>query len=714
MNIVNKKIIRVIILSVTVFLITLVLYSFTDVFVFLENKSYDFRVRFFADSKQPSEDISVVVLDQDSLDWAQRELGWSWPWPRSAYGDIVRFFNLADAHTVTFDVLYTEPSVYGEADDENFAQASQEYGRVVQTVFFSDQYGNTDTWPEDTNESLFYYGMRTNGISAKKESTDALFPIPSIRQSAAIIGNISSTMDSDGVIRKYTFFNIFSDNIVPSLALASLVGRETERIELNYDSNKNSTNIGYNGITIPGTPYDGILLRYRKSIDAYIPYSARDVLESYAAIQNGEEPLLSPEYFNDDFVFFAFYAPGLFDIGATPISTSYPGAGVHITALDNLLQNDFIKPVPSHTAVLMIFFAALFACAIQQKSFKASVICIPLGALLLTISVAFGYLHGFHIPYVAPLFSLTLSFTTSLLVSYNTEYKQKRYINSVFKQYLSPAVIEKLIAHPEQVSLGGELRTLSVFFSDIEGFTSISEKMNPQELTEFLNEYLSAMSDIILDSGGTIDKYEGDAIIAFWNAPLDQEDHAKRAIEAAVACQKKLHEINVNLEKKVGKPIKMRIGINTGEAVVGNMGSKSRFDYTMIGDTVNLCARLEGLNKQFGTYTMCSENTMKQAIEGGTALQFRELSRVMVVGKKDAIFVYEPMQSIEYDNNSLEFKTFSEGLELFYLGKLTEAVSVFETIQKTDIVSEKYIQKCMGLLIDRDSIKDGIWRANEK
>ncbi len=714
------KLLRIVSISSIVFLTSIMLFFLTDVFTFLENKSYDFRVRLFASSRAPSEEIAVVVLDQDSLDWAQRELGWSWPWPRSAYGDIVRFFDLGDAYSVTFDVLYTEPSVYGEDDDGDFAEAAEDFGGVVQTVFFSQQYGNTDTWPEDTKESIFMFGAKEldSDIDIFNSTEKALFPISEIRQTAAMLGNITSVTDSDGVIRRYSFFDSFDGRLIPSLALASCTARQDTVVSIKEDwktyQKTNTTTLHPFNFSIPGRATDRFLLRYRSSIDSYIPYSARDILESYYAIKSGDEPLLEAESFENNYVFFAFYAPGLFDIGATPISTNYPGAGVHITALDNLLQNDFIIPVSLINTIVLMLLASVFACAIQQISFKASIICIPVGVLILSFYVCYGYNIGYHIPYIAPMFALLLSFTVSLLHSYNTEYKQKRFISSTFKQYLSPAVIDKLVENPDSVKLGGELKDLSIFFSDIEGFTSISETMSPESLTEFLNEYLSAMSDIILDSGGTIDKYEGDAIIAFWNAPLNQNDHAKRAIEAAVACQNKLTKINTELAKKVGKPIKMRIGINTGSAVVGNMGSKSRFDYTMIGDTVNLCARLEGLNKQFGTFTMCSEQNMKESIKAKTSLVFRELGKVMVVGKNDCITIYEPMSKDDYNNNSLLFNTFSEGLEHFYAGKLTQAISVFETIQDDDVVAKKYIQKCMELLIDTDAIKDGIWRATAK
>ncbi|MBN2060002.1 MAG: adenylate/guanylate cyclase domain-containing protein, partial [Deltaproteobacteria bacterium] len=196
------------------------------------------------------------------------------------------------------------------------------------------------------------------------------------------------------------------------------------------------------------------------------------------------------------------------------------------------------------------------------------------------------------------------------MINYTIKGRQKRYIKNVFKQYLSPAVIERLVENPDKLALGGEMRELSIFFSDIQGFTGISEQLSPPELTALLNDYLSAMTDIILAEGGTIDKYEGDAIIAFWNAPLDVPDHAKRAVRSALLCGRKLSELRPGFRKRIGTDIYARIGINTGQVVVGNMGSNQRFDYTFLGDAGNLASRLEGVNKQFSTYLMVSEYTM--------------------------------------------------------------------------------------------------------
>ena len=709
----KKKLIRSGCIALLVFIFMTLLSTFTDVLESLENKSYDLRVNLFADTHKPSEDITVVVLDQDSLDWAQRELGWSWPWPRSAYGDIVSFFSDAEAHSVAFDVLYTEPSIYGPEDDAYFAKESEEYGFVLQTVFFSSQYGNQSHWPAEANVPTFTIEGFDESVLEERGvyQSKGLFPISPIAESSQSVANISSLIDSDGVIRRTRFFNIFDTLVVPSLPLASATARNTSEKKVQYDAKNHELHLL--NMVIPADIDGAVNLRYRKSLDSYIPYTARDILESKYALDNGEEPLLDPSYFKDNYVFFCYYAPGLFDICVTPVSTTYPGCGVHITALDNLLQGDFIADLSLGVNLLILFIFSVLGVISFRKMYKTLVIFVPSVIVSLLALVSFGYIWGYNIPFVAPLMTFVEAYSITFLVSYNTEYKQKRFIRDTFKQYLSPVVIDQLIEQPERVKLGGELRTLSIFFSDIEGFTTISESLNPQQLTEFLNEYLTAMTDIILANGGTIDKYEGDAIIAFWNAPLDQENHALRAIESAVQCQNVLSEMDERLQQITGKPVRMRIGLNTGNAVVGNMGSSKRFDYTMIGDSVNLAARLEGLNKQFGTYSMCTEKTMLEAKQSGSALCFRELAKVVVVGKKEAIRVFEPMDSSIFLQNKEMFAVFNAALEEFYNGNSSESLKLFESIEKDDMPAHFYVLKCRKLL-ESNETHDGIWRAENK
>jgi adenylate cyclase len=296
-------------------------------------------------------------------------------------------------------------------------------------------------------------------------------------------------------------------------------------------------------------------------------------------------------------------------------------------------------------------------------------------------------------------------------MNYATEGKQKRFIKGAFKQYLSPVVIEELVHHPERLKLGGELRELSIFFSDVKGFTSISERLNPEELTALLNDYLTAMTDIIYAHGGTVDKYEGDAIIAFWNAPLAQKDHALLAVHTALECQAKLTALNPKYKAQIGSELYQRIGLNSGPVVVGNMGSRQRFNYTFLGDAGNLAARLEGINKQFGTSLLISSNTRKQLDE---SIAVREIARVQVVGRKEPVCVYEPMLLAYADSHRKVLDSFALGLEKYYAGSLTEALEHFTSIESQDAPAEAYVRRCRTLLATPPAEWNGVWVMTEK
>ncbi len=296
-------------------------------------------------------------------------------------------------------------------------------------------------------------------------------------------------------------------------------------------------------------------------------------------------------------------------------------------------------------------------------------------------------------------------------MNYITEGRQKRFIKDAFRQYLSPVFIEQLIQNPERLKLGGERKVLSIFFSDLQGFTSISEKLDPEELTILLNEYLTEMTVIIQEEGGTVDKYEGDAIIAFWNAPIDVDNHAVKIVRASLRCQERLAEMRPGIRELIGMNLMMRIGINTGPAVVGNMGSRTRFDYTMLGDSVNLAARLEGTNKQFGTYTMISQFTKEQA---GNEFAFREIARVTVVGKQKPVTVYEPMFWDEYEAVKDILDQFAKGLELFYSGSFKQAREVFASIRDIDPPGAAYEEKCKILADSSPKNWRGVWVMTTK
>jgi len=665
-----KKIRRLFFISIPVFFIVL-FFIYLGVFKQAEYFFYDDRMNRTASYFSPSDEIVLVLVDQKSLNYAASERGWTWPWPREAYAEIVDFFSGGGAKSVAFDMLFTEPSSYGDVDDKKFADASKESGIVIQTVFFDR-------------------GQR-------------IFPIDEIASSAKLIGNVNSLPDSDGTIRRARLFYSWKNYKIPTLGIASYFvgGDEDEALpeELN--------------------------LRFTKSIDDYLPYSAGDILKAQADIRAGRESELNPEDFEDMYVFFGLYAPGLFDICQTPVSASYPGVGIHITLLDNILSGNRIVKTGFLINALIILICIILAglpeiFSEKIKSRTASIIVNTVSFLVfvaLYLFIAYYLFRlGIAIPAASVLAGMVLSFVASLAVSYMVEGKQRRYLKNAFKQYLSPAVIEQLIADPSQLKLGGERKEISIFFSDLQGFTSISESLTPEALTELLNDYLSDMSKIILDSGGTIDKYEGDAIIAFWNAPARVEHHARSALEAAWACQKKLEERRADFEKRAqGRPFKMRIGLNTGFAIVGNMGSVSRFDYTMLGDSVNLAARLEGLNKQFGSYTMCAEAAKKQAEESGTILKFRELARAAVVGKSEPVVVYEVMDEKTYNEKKALLDSFDRGLKEFYAGNFKEALNIFVQTEEADPPSKHYAEKCKTFISQKPEGEWlGIWKADTK
>ncbi len=677
------KFLRSILIIVGVSLVTTLLH-FSGIFSFLENKTFDSRTKFASSYCYPSQDICFITVDQESINWGRQVMGWGWPWPRSALGDIVKYMNIGDAECIAFDVLFTEPSVYGDADDEAFAKACTDYGRVVHAMYADDASSATD---------------------------DQIFPVDSIRNSAGVIGSTVSAKDSDDVMRRARISFVGEDAEYPSLGVAPLVisGMSIAEIKETYPVEKEDT----------------LLLRYRKDLGVYNPYRASDVLQSYYDYIAGKEPLIPPDSFTGAYVYYAYYAPGLFDICSSPLSQVYPGCGVHITELDNFLSNDFMRTVPTPISIAWIVLASVMGIlAISFTEARKS----SLGNALSAVgTVAFGlaiitagsfalFVIGFYILLVAPLASFSISFLLQLALTYMMEGRQKRFIKAAFSQYLSPAVIDQLISNPDSLRLGGEEREISIFFSDVQGFTSISESLakNPTKLTEVLNLYLSEMSSIILNSGGTIDKYEGDAIIAFWNAPADQEDHASRILTAALECQKRLDELRADLKNMTGKDFYQRIGMNTGHAVVGNMGSSNRFDYTMLGDSVNLASRLEGLNKQFGTYTMCSKATMESALAHGCTLRFRELARVAVVGKKEAVTVYEPMGEETFQQKKELIELFDRGRELFYAGDFSAAKATFESIKDKDPPASYYAEKCGELLADPPEDWQGVWKATSK
>jgi len=679
-----------------------------------EYRTWDWRVSRLARPVPSTDKVRLVLLDQNSLDWGQRENGLSWPWPREVYGAIIGYLKRAGAKSIVFDVLFTEPSSYGAADDLALGNAVGSHKGFVGALFLGAKTGSATSWPSGFPAvPLDIEGLDQwlSGSHARDSiaASRGLFPVPEISSRAAILADVHHDPDPDGVYRRVRLFRIFDGRAVPSLALASLLAASPgTRVAIRPGE------MAIGGKTVPIDKEGYAILRFRGPSGTHRQFSAAAVIQSELRLRAGEEPVLKdPDAFRDCHVFFGFSAPGLYDLRPAPVGGVYMASEIHATALDNLMAADFLAGTgPRATIALTLLLAMLSAIPVTcsrsaWKSLLFFAACLPLPVAL----SFFAYVQGYWLPLVVLETAVSLSLLGALAVNYAREGRQKRFIKSAFRQYLSHDVIEQLIAHPERLKLGGERRTLSVFFSDLQGFTAIAEGLEPEALTELLNDYLTAMTDILHEEGGTLDKYVGDAIIAFWNAPVEQPDHAERAARAALRCQAKLSELRPAFRVKAGKDLHMRIGLNSGPAVVGNMGSRSRFDYTILGDAVNLASRLEGVNKQFGTRILASQ-ALRDALGGGFAA--REISRVAVVGRREPVRVYELLPKEESAAPGNMLSAFAKALNAFYAGRFSEALESFLAIENIDPPAAAYVRECRALLSHPPETWEGVWTVTEK
>jgi adenylate cyclase len=671
--------------------------------------TWDWRATTLARPSLAHDQITLILLDQDSLDWSQKENGLSWPWPREVYAAIIAYCQRSGARSLALDVLFTEPSSYGVEDDAALARASGDYGRMACAVSLGRESGSRSTWPEGTPEPIFPAILPIDASPETPTFPRAAFPVPELARAMKVLCNTQMNPDPDGIYRKATMAALFDGRLMPSLGLGAYLAAHPATT---VRAGPGTLSVGER--IIPLSPDGAAILRFSGPSGSYRSISAAAVIQSELQLRSGRQPTIDdPDALRNKYVLFGFTAPGLFDLRPTPVDGITPGVEIQATILDNLLSGNFIRQCP-----IAVWLAAAIVLALAA-GMAGSIFSSPLGHVLASlifltgpIITAFsGYAVGWSLPLVAPEIAVATALSMVFIINYATEGRQKRFIQGAFKQYLSPAVIDQLILHPERLRLGGERRVLSIFFSDLEGFTSISEKLDPEALTTLLNEYLSAMTDIIHEEAGTVDKFEGDAIIAFWNAPLEVGDHPIRVVRAALRCQEQLALLNPQFEKRAGRDLRMRIGIHTGTAVVGNMGSHTRFDYTMLGDAVNLSARLEGANKAFGTYVMISEATR---LETGAAFPVREIARLTVIGRKEPITVYEPMLPDAYEKNRKTLEIFDQGLRFFYEGRFSQAEKIFAAIAGQDPPAAQYLAKCRFYMATSPENWDGVWVMTSK
>ena len=665
----------------------------------IESATWDMRQRLVASPSQHDPKIKIIMVDQSSLDHFARREQIYWPWPRSLYAPVLMYLQRAGARGVAFDMLFTEGSSH-VGDDLEFAEVVAHSLPVVSAASLRREAADGDaqlealfrTVQEKRRSAIDPYVRR--GLALEYPS--ATLPIQPLIESSPAIGNVTAEADPDKIFRHARAGAFFDETPVLGLPLALYA-------LVNPGSDKAAE------LQRLADPSGKLLVRFFGPEATYQSFSIAAVINSYVKLEQGLTPDIPLEEFKDSYVLIGTNAPGLLDLRPVPVAGNFPGVELNATVLDNVIHGSFMQHVPGWIALVATTAFLGLVSLVSMKATKYQV-----GVILLTLVAWSGVTClsaalGWWMPLVAPLTGAMCVLPLVFLLQYQVEGREHRFIKGAFQHYVTPAVIEQIVRDPSALSLGGERRELTIFFSDIAGFTTISERMQPDRLVAFLNRFLSEMTDILLASGGTIDKYEGDAIIAFWNAPLAVADHEKRAVQAALACQHRLKELRGFFKREFDVDLQMRIGIHTGIVTVGNFGSSTRFNYTVIGDAANLASRLEGTNKVFGTSLLVSGDTRRRAGEGQP---WREIGRVRVVGRSEPVALFQPLDSDLDGAVATRLGEFDQARTLFESGRLPEAQAIFSKFAD-DPVSQAYCQRISGEMESGKAFSP-VWNLTEK
>lgn len=648
----------------------------------LEYRTWDWRLRAIAEPPGDTP-IRIINIDQASIDYLANQEALVFPWPRGIYVPILNYLRKAGARAVAFDMVFLEPSSYGVEDDQTLAEVFDDELPVVSAVVLRRE--PTAEPPED----IARFVARQRALMARdrvvqvpegsiEEFSGYSLPVAPLIERSHAFGDVEGAADSDGVYRRVKALGQNDvDGPVITLKLPfALFG------------------LAFPGKSLDLTPFmdsSGKLPIRFLGPKATIPTeSFANIFISWQNIEAGVPPAIPLERYRDTLVFIGTDAPALLDLRPTPLSPSFPGVELNATVLQNALDQSFIRRVeaPFHVLITLgviavIAFVVLFLRGVVVWGGVLGVGA-GYGALAFTVANA-----GYWIPLAVPLAGILISLIAAFATQYFIEGRQHRFIRGAFRHYVSPAIIDRIVEDPSQLQLGGEKRELTIFFSDIAGFTTISEKLEAKNLVALLNEYLSAVTDIILASGGTVDKYVGDAVVAFWNAPISVPDHAARGVQAALQIQEALAELRPKFEREYGVVVRTRIGLHSGPVSVGNFGSTARFNYTVIGDAANLASRLEGANKYFGTEIMVSARTKELAPEAAT---YRCIGALKVVGKTQGVAVYEPLAQSHSLRDPNLLGHYHQALDMFEHKDLKGARAAFEALSN-DVVARKYCER---------------------
>ena len=667
----------------------------------LENFAYDLRLQLTM-PKTLDPRIVIVDIDEKSL----KEEG-HWPWSRHKLAQLMdQLFDRYGIDSLGFDVIFAErddssglSSLEQLAKSElgsdagflaalNKARPHLDYDRqfadslkkrqVALGYYFRHEIANTGNVGllpkpviEKDNVDVGLLGVaRAQAYTAN---------LPALQESAAGGGYFSvSRLDEDGVYRRLPLLEAYDGNIYESLALAlaRLVLNEPQ-IHLGFEESTGYAALEWIGLAGRRIPVDG-------HVAALIPYRGKEGSFPYVSATDVLKGTVPPETLKGAIVLVGTTAAGLKDLRVTPVQSVYPGVEVHANMIAGILDGN-IKERPAYTLgvefILLLLSGLLLALVLPALSpVKATLATLVVGAGLVVLNLYMWQEFNHVLPIASLVLLVAVLFIFNMSYGFFIESRGKRQLAGLFGQYVPPELVDEMAQDPEAFSLEGESREMTVLFSDVRGFTSISEGLDPKQLTHLMNEYLTPMTRAIHHNRGTIDKYMGDAIMAFWGAPLRDEQHARHALQAAMEMLEKLNQVQAEFKAKGWPEINIGIGLNTGVMTVGNMGSEFRMAYTVMGDAVNLGSRLEGLTKEYGVQIIVGETT-RAAIPD---FVFRELDVVRVKGKDKPVAIYEPLCPVGQDDETMmeELALYCDALTVYRAQNWGSAEEKFTALQR--------------------------------
>jgi adenylate cyclase len=622
--------------------------SYTRAGEWLENGTYDVRARWTAQHTRGDSRVVIIDVDNASFSILQEKLG-RWPWPRTVWTEVIRYVTRGQPSAIAVDIVFGGDDKSNPQVDSEFANVLHASGKTALAfAFLSTQMTSDDRSTAMQRKQL----LQSQGLPAglgpdfSQEEWVPNLPLPRLVNAAAGLGSVNSTPDQGGMIRRTPLQFRFGHLGYLSLGARAIQIASDAHDAFGWHQRAGIFDRNYamhGGRQIPLDDEGRLVLLWRG--DSLHAFSRVPIWEVICSIYREQCPnaehFFPPEYFCDKIVLLGASAAASYEPRPTPLDSQAPGFMVHATMIDNLLTGEALRLPPFWLLPLTVIALALLAGALQIRLPRAATrLSILVGVLLLFIGVsvtAFQKSH-FVLPVFAPLFALVLAYGSGSTARYATTGRQLRQTRGVLERYVAPQLVNYVMSNLDTIQLKGNKRELTILISDVRNFTTMTEKADPVELIALLDDYFATMTDIIFKHNGIVDKFIGDGILAYWGAFTPERNHAQDAALAALEMLEQVKQLNHRWELQGKQPIAIGIGINTGKVVFGNIGKGKKLEFTVIGDAVNLAARLEGLNKEFHTSIVIGEETQSRL---GSTMDARCLGGVKVKGKTIETQVYE-------------------------------------------------------------------------